>query len=228
MLCLADYRFPSEVLGKLGDYERVIPFQTSGLVYDAISGHPDIFFCQTPGGLVHAPNTPHHYLQFLNQYKIKLFKGNRKVGKQYPATAVYNAVATDQYLIHNLKHTDELILAAGKGLKKINVDQGYVRCNLMPLPNNSFITSDKGIEKTLLSYGLHVLYVDPTPIRLAGFAHGFFGGCCGTDREKFFISGGLSHFSNASVLRAFIEKSDLEVIELYQGPPIDGGSLLFS
>jgi hypothetical protein len=51
MLIIADARLPERVLKNLERYGEVLPFASQGIVYDSISGHPDIFLCQTPNAL---------------------------------------------------------------------------------------------------------------------------------------------------------------------------------
>ena len=95
----------------------------------------------------------------------------------------YNAVCTGKYFIHNLQYTDPDLLAAAEAkaaaehtsLTKIHVKQGYTRCSLLPVDDQSFITSDTGIAKTLADYDTDVLLIRPGHILLPGFDYGFIG-----------------------------------------------------
>jgi hypothetical protein len=120
---------------------------TEGITYPSISGHPDIFFCQLPDKLIVAPNLPKKYFDQLNNHRIDYITGDLPVGPEYPASARYNAVATSKFFIHNFRHTDPLITREMKDLIPVHVDQGYCRCNLLPLKDDHFITSDQGIYK---------------------------------------------------------------------------------
>lgn len=225
MLILADKRIPEKAKNNLKKYGEGLFLETKGITYPAISGHPDIFFCQTGTKLVVAPNTPENVKRQLLQNNIHIIEGAALTGKKYPETARYNAVVTDSFLIHNLKHTDDVILGATKSLQNIHVNQAYTYCNLIVLKNNRFITSDKGIENTLLAKGFEVLYVHPEGIILPEFKHGFIGGCCGISEERIFFIGSLNHFPEGDSIRSFIR--GFEIIELYDGPLFDGGGLIF-
>jgi hypothetical protein len=101
-------------------------------------------------------------------------------------------------LIHNLKITDPVILQVHSGKKHIHVSQGYTRCNLMALDDKSFITSDRGIEKTLKCRRTPMCcFVDPAPVILKGQKHGFFPGCCGVLDKNVLITGSLHPSSPA-------------------------------
>ncbi len=227
MIIVIDKRQPEEVKRNLSGYGEVIEFSSTGITYDAISGHPDIFYCSTPGGLIVAPNAPEKFLSILNSVKISFSFGNFPVGFAYPETAHYNALCTHNFLVHNIPITDSSLRTLNPALKALNVAQGYTRCNLLALTEKHFITSDKGIEKVLLAEGLQVLYILPGGILLDGFKNGFFGGCCGIYDRKLFISGSLDHYGEGKKVREFTAEHSLEVIELYDGPLFDGGGILF-
>ena len=224
MLILADNRIPQKAKNSLKKYGEVLLFEINGITYPVISGHPDIFFCKTQSGLVVAPNIPEKRKQQLLRNSIHIIEGATETGNDYPETARYNVVVTDSFLIHNLKHTDDVILGETKSLKNIHVNQAYTSCNLIALENNRFITSDKGIEKVLSGKGFEVLFVNPKGIILPGFKHGFIGGCCGISKERIFFTGSLNHFPEGDNIRNFIR--GFEIIELYDGPLFDGGGLI--
>ena len=226
-MIIIDKKAPPAAKEKLAEYGELMELETSGINYPAISGHPDIFFCQTPGGLIVAPNLPDEYFSLLDQHKIKYQKGENVVGKAYPKTAPYNAVVTQKHLIHNLKFTDPLLLKACKGLTPIHVNQGYTRCNLIALNENLFISSDKGICNSLLDHGLICHIFPPDEIKLEGFTNGFLGGACGIWDQKLFICGSLKHHSWGNEFRKIVEAEGFEIIELMDGLLMDVGSILF-
>ena len=225
MLILIDKRMPEEAKLELHHFGELLFIESVNITYPAISGHPDIFFCQTKNELVIAPNVQGNIRQQLHHNNIPFAEGELKVGKQYPETVHYNVVVTDGLLIHNPNYTDPLILKNCSGTEIIHVKQAYTRCNLIPLENNRFITSDKGIEKTLLGKGFEILFVHPEGILLPGFDHGFIGGCCGVHKNRLFFIGSLNSFPEGDKIRSFAK--GMEIIELYDGPLFDGGSLVF-
>jgi hypothetical protein len=227
MLILADKRIPVEAQRSLARYGEVIPFSTEGITYPAISCHPDIFFCKMNGELIVAPNIPEKYKETLSKNSVSFIEGESAIGEKYPATSWYNAVCTADYVIHNFRNTDPAITDRTGNRDLIHVDQGYTRCNLLPLEDNCFITSDAGISRMLDRYGLKNLFVDPADILLPGMKHGFFGGVCGIYEDKVFIVGNLDKFKEGAKVRNYLEALEYEIVELYDGPIFDGGSILF-
>lgn len=227
MLILCDSKMPAEAKVKLSAFGEIVEFATGGITYEAISGHPDIFFCPTPAGLIVAPNLPGKYLEILKQHEIKYVLGQSDVGFKYPETARYNSLVTDRIIIQNETISDNSICNLNPDLEIINVKQGYVRCNLLALPNHTFITSDRGIEKSLRNSSLEVLFVDPSSVKLEGFDHGFFGGVCGLRENILFVCGSLKYFKENALIESFISQAGVSIIELYDGQLVDVGTIIF-
>lgn len=241
MIIIVDKKISLRAKERLSSYGELLELKTDGITYPAISGHPDIFMCQSIYALIVAANLPDEFLIKLKKTSAKITIGEFPVEKEYPASSHYNAVATPKYLIHNFRHTDFMITRTLEDLHPVHVDQGYCRCNLLPLKDDHFITSDAGIFKVLqglhpeptglhpTSAGLHpyLLYVSPNDILLEGFPHGFFGGCCGVWENKVFLNGSLSFYKDGDKVKDFLGKLGYVIIELYNGPLMDCGSIFF-
>ncbi|HOW24171.1 MAG TPA: hypothetical protein PK711_00755 [Bacteroidales bacterium] len=227
MLIIIDKKIPEEAKQALAAFGELMELATTGITYEAISGHPDIFFCQAGAQWIAAPNVPGEFLEILTREKVPFRIGENPVQENYPGTARYNAVLSDEMLIHNLDLTDPVILRYAEDKDRIHVSQGYCRCNLLALQCNSFMTSDEGIHKILAGKGFPVLFVDPAEILLPGFRHGFIGGACGIFRDQVFFIGSLRHYAQGDAIREFIRDLRYEVVELYDGPLFDGGGVLF-
>jgi len=233
MLIIIDKKIPREANEKLSAYGTLLELETEGIVYPAISGHPDIFFCQTPQTLVVSPSLPENILQKIEEQKIQFVKGNQaslsvgQAGRQYPASVRYNAAVSNKYIVHRLEYTDPVILQNCHTLKKIPVKQAYTRCNLLLLKDDHFISSDRGIHKNLLRYGLEGIFVSPEGILLPGFPNGFIGGTMGMINDTIFVIGSLANFAEGEVVKNFLEELNYSITELYDGPLFDGGGILF-
>jgi hypothetical protein len=227
MWIIIDKRMPEPSKQMLRNYGNLIELESRNIVYDAISGHPDIFLCQEAHQLIIAPNIPREFVDKLKESKIDFTFGNRPLGMKYPETAIYNAVVTDKLLIHNLKSTDPSILEKCNDKIQIHTNQAYTRCSLISLDENCFITSDKGIARSLQENNFNVLCVDPSDVQLQGFDHGFFGGCCGVYDKKLFVNGSMKFLSAKDDVDTFLNNLGITIIELYDGPLQDAGGIFF-
>jgi hypothetical protein len=241
MLIIIDKKIPREAKDKLSTLGNILELETEGIVYPAISGHPDIFICQTPQKLIISPNLPENYLDRIKEHNIQFLIGNPSSildssstilqhpssSIQYPASIRYNAAVNEHYLVHRLEFTDPIILQSCHTQKKIPVKQAYTRCNLLLLKDDHYLTSDQGIHKNLQRSGLKGIFVSPVGILLPGFPNGFIGGTMEALNDNIYITGSLSHYPEGQTVRKFLEDLNYGIVELYQGPLFDGGGILF-
>lgn len=225
MLIFADERIPGAALDKLSEFGEVVPFATQNITYASISCHPDIFICPVGDVVITAPGTPEEYVERIRKSGKKVIAGLHRVGRAYPESARYNAFVNAQYLIHNQAITDPMIVQHTTGLTRLNVKQGYTRCNLIEA-GGLYITSDRAIDQILLRHHAEVLYVDPAQIVLPGEKHGFFGGCAGFFDNKLLLTGSCPHFREGKLLREMLQKRGVTLVELHDGPLFDGGSII--
>ena len=227
MIIIHDSRLPDEASANLQKHGECLSFYTENITYEAIAGHPDIFICPVDEKVIIAPNIPAVYMDFFLRRKIAFITGKTIVGNRKQNTTSYNAVITDKYVIHNSKFTDISILEETKSKNFIDVKQGFARCSLMPLKDNNFLVSDKGIVKKLQEKGLNCYYFSPEEIILPGFPYGFIGGCMGAYQNKIFIIGSLKYHSDGDKTERLLKRLNYEIVELYDGKLFDGGSLFF-
>lgn len=227
MLIIIDARAPDSAIKYLKNYGEVFLLESSGIVYDSISGHPDIFLHQMGNLVIIAPNTPKDLIDQLKKHRIPFLRGKEKLGPKYPETAIYNAVSNSSYLIHQTQLTSNCILRQADDRKLISVSQAYTRCNLLSLDDDSFITSDKGIFKSLQLDQIEVYYFNPFDIVLNGQEYGFLGGAMGILENEVFILGNLQHYRDGKKLSDLLHSKNYKIHELYNGPLIDGGGLFF-
>lgn len=226
MLILCDKKMPPKAKEKLTSFGNLVELSTSGITYEAISGHPDIFLCPTPKGLIAAPNLPMEYFEILEENDILYQTGDFPVEKAYPGSARYNALALPTLLIHNTEITDRQISIQYETNQIVQVQQGYTRCNLIAVSQEKYVTCDHGIEKALQIKEKQVLFVETELVQLEGFSHGFFGGACGTYKSFWFICGSLKYMKQEVQIRNLASAVNLEIIELYDGPLVDVGTIM--
>ncbi|MEG0291192.1 MAG: hypothetical protein RR495_00680 [Anaerovoracaceae bacterium] len=183
----------------------------SNVVYNQISTHPDIYMCK-----LGVNNTS------------PVFWGNKsKISYSYPGNIIYNACSTGKYFIHNLKYTDKDLLYTATSLNQelINIKQGYAKCNILPINENSIITSDLGIAKKCSN--LDVLIISPGHIKLKGFDTGFIGGTSGIIDGTVVFNGDLSSHPDFKKIKDFITNKGLCIKYFDSYPLEDIGSIIY-
>ena len=183
----------------------ISPVSKKGNVSDALSCHPDIYYCLLKDGI---------------------YEGDAGLlCPVYPKDVLYNAAAVGPYLICS-KYTSKGLIERS-GLKPIFVRQGYVKCNLAVLDESHVITEDKGIAKTLEKVPeIECLLIKPGEVCLPGFDHGFIGGATGRIGNKMIFNGDLSAHTCFSDITRFCLSCGLEAVYFTSYPLTDIGSII--
>lgn len=206
----------------------VIRIQSTASVYEAISAHADIYACPIGGELILAPEQNAGIGLVLSSAGVVYSLGSSILQQSYPGNIAYNAVSTENYFIHNLKHTDPVLLDKARrlGLILIDVKQGYTKCNTVVVSPNAFITSDAGIASRLSSYPIDVLLIQSRHVILSGFSQGFLGGASGKVDDTIYFNGDLSRHPDCQRIISFIEARGLSTIYFEDYPLEDIGSII--
>ena len=233
MIIIHDKRLPleyKEALREKFPSVQLWPFDGPGNVYESISCHPDIYFFRLEDNtLIHSPDLPDDKIKILRKSGADLIKGKSEPFGMYPDTVKYNAVRIGNILIHNLEHTDPGILERSRerGLKPVNVAQGYARCSVLKITENALVTSDVSITKAAGSEGLDVLQVSPGAVLLPGEKCGFLGGAGGELPDgTVLILGDMDYHPQAREIKGFMGKYGVQYIDLPGLPLYDAGGLL--
>lgn len=159
---------------------------------EPVSCHPDMFLCSLKEDV--------------------LYRGDEKlVGRTYPDDIRYNACSTGKFFIHNLRYTDAgLLKKAGElGLKAVDIAQGYAKCSIVAVDEDSIITYDDGIADACRKAGMNVLKIRPGFISLPGYDTGFIGGCSGRLPDEIVFNGNLKEHPDYEAIRSFTESRGL-------------------
>lgn len=220
---------PEEKLQALGI--TVLRLKPHRALYAAVSSHPDMLLHHIGGEvIVYAPGTDTDLLSTLDSYGFNLVMGESFLSSSYPADIAYNAARVGRCYFHNLKHTDPVLkkLLESRDIEPVHVAQGYAKCSILPVGNESIITSDAGIARAAEKNGYDVLLVDfERSIRLPGLSYGFIGGTAGMIGNSLCaLNGSLRGLSYYEAITSFFSEKKIEVAELSDGQVTDIGSIL--
>lgn len=224
-----DYRITNEEeenLKKL--HYNVIKCPPSPLLYEAISGHPDILlhFINKNKVVVHK-DMDTSFISFLNKLNLKVLFTEKSLNLKYPGNISLNAVNLRNFFIHKIKNTDPRLLEEVRNKRFINVNQGYTKCSTAIVSNSAIITNDKSIYTALEKEPIDVLLLPHGDIVLPGLNYGFIGGTCGLTENRLVFFGNLANYKYGDLLLAFLEQHNILPIYLSNGPLIDRGSIFF-
>ncbi len=228
---IVDGRIDEEIEGNLNKLGlKVIKTIKCSDVYESIQYHPDIVIHPVNHHtLVIAPNVFDYYEDKLKNMGINLIKGDKFLGSKYPDDIAYNVGRLSRIAIHNFKYTDEVLkyYLKKENIEFVNVNQGYAKCSLAIVDENSCITSDYPMFKKLKSLGFNVLLIQPGHILLEGQKYGFIGGTNGSlSNNQSIISGSLNNHPNKNEIIRFFDENNVELIYLSNKNLLDIGTFI--
>ncbi len=184
----------------------------SAFINSPIACHPDLYMCKL-GVRDDAP----------------VFHGDPVLlSDTYPGDIIFNGACTGKFFIHNLKYTSRGLLKTAEmsGMIPVNTRQGYTKCNLAVIDENSVITSDAGTAGAMEKAGIQVLLIEKGHILLSGYDYGFIGGCCGRTGSEIIFHGDLSSHPDFERIKSFIESKELNLKYFDTFPLEDIGSII--
>ncbi len=111
----------------------------------------------------------------LAKYHASVTYAETEQNSRYPYDANLNVCIIGNWIILNPRTADKLI-DANLTNAVIKVGQGYARCSVCVVDEDSIITADPGIASAAETCGFHVLRIKPNIASLPGFQYGFIGG----------------------------------------------------
>ncbi len=195
-----------------------------------VCAHPDMLMTEIFGEWVIDSSVNNLFAVIKN----KIIYNREETGKennvvlQYPQDVSLNCVNIGNKLICNTKTVCRQILdiAQNKNLTIIPVNQGYTKCSVVKVNDNSIITEDVSIAKACESFGVDVLLLRDKVVKLDGYSCGFIGGCSGLLKNNNLVfSGNIQLHPQYKSIYNFCKTRDVEVVSLSDEPLYDVGSI---
>ena len=192
--------------------------------------HADLGICIVSSKkAVCPPESCAYYEEALSPFGFEIICGKTALGSNYPKDSAYNVGIVGKKCFLNKKVCDPLLLdiLIGEGYEIIHVNQGYAKCSICPLDENSFITADKSIADAGRKAGMEVLLITNEGILLEGYKNGFWGGCCGLgDKNSLLVNGDISTLDSKDEIKGFLNAKGIKIQNLKKGEVTDIGSIL--
>ncbi|HPR24081.1 MAG TPA: hypothetical protein PLM92_02700 [Bacillota bacterium] len=187
--------------------------KATSFVSGPVSSHADIYYCKLG----------------CNDGAPVFCDKKEKLGYFYPSDIIYNAACTGKFFIHDLRHTDRTLMEKAKDMEMIFIDvkQGYSKCSICVVDENSVITADQGIAKKISKEkGPDCLLISPGHIILERHEYGFIGGSCGLIGNEIVFNGDISLHPDFKRISDHIQSRGLS-LKWFPGRELeDIGSLL--
>ncbi len=217
-----------ESINKLNELGiETIKIKASPYLPKPVNSHADIQLLHLGSNIIFSQKE--HSFEGLENKNFNIKYISDKPGDKYPDDVRLNCAIIGNKIICNKKTVAREILeyAESVGLIVINVNQGYSRCSICVVDENSIITDDEGIFAAAQNFFDDTLYVSKNSIRLKGYDYGFIGGCTGKlDKNKIAFNGRIDSHKDYNKIIDFTAKHGAEIIELSNDVLTDIGGIL--
>lgn len=230
-LALVDNRISEDMISNLKELNiNLIKSGKCEETYDAISSHPDINLIKlNNNNILVSPNLYDYYNDVLLPFGFNVIKGDSIIERKYPNNVQYNAAILGNKIIHNFNFTDKKLLefVENNNFEKIHVNQGYCKCSICIVDENSIITSDEGIYNEVIKHNIDCLLIEKGHIDLFELNYGFIGGCSGLiSKNCLAFFGDIKSHPNYLEIKNFVESKNKNIISLSNKKLLDLGSLI--
>lgn len=209
---------------------RTIMPPSVSVLPEGIRCHADLGICVLGGGrAVCPPDTFDYYKKHLEPLGYNIICGKTALGCHYPNDTAYNVGIAGNKCFLNPDVCDDILLREldKAGYELICVAQGYAKCSICPIDEDTIICGDRGISRAAERSGMTVLEVDNDGILLSGYGNGFFGGCGGMlSPSCMALNGELSSYPGGVAVRDFLFQRGIDVVSLKKGKIYDIGSVI--
>lgn len=210
--------------------ENVIPTFNISAIKSSLKYHPDIQIHPIDNNnLVCAPECYDYYRNCLPT-TINIIKGSANIGDTYPSDCAYNVTRVGNFVICNTKIIDRTILNIYKdmGFTFIHTNQGYSKCNIAIIDEETILTEDEGIHNTIIvnQIPIKTYLMQKGEIFLNGFDYGFIGGACGLIENRLLWYGNPQNLSYYKQIKEITEERQILNISLSNQPLGDFGGII--
>lgn len=175
------------------------------------------------------PESYAYYKSALSPYDFEIIEGKTHLGCNYPEDSAYNVCIIGKKCFLNKNVCDPTLydILMSEGYEIIFVNQGYTKCSICPIDENTFITADKGIYDKGVEMGFEALLISNEDILLPGYKNGFWGGSCGLGApDTLLVNGEVENIKSGKLIKEFLNKKGIKIKNLKKGEVIDIGSIL--
>lgn len=160
---------------------------------------------------------------------LKIQAISEEFSPEYPLDCLLNALVVGDMLFCREKSLskDAIELARSRGLKIINVNQGYPACTVLTLGRDHAITADRGMARAMREVGIDVLLIEDGGIELPPHEYGFIGGATGVHGDKVYFLGDILTHPYGHEIVDFCREAGFEPISLGSGRMCDLGRIIF-
>lgn len=228
MIAIVDKAYYDILRDKLSEFNiSAYPSFDSKILKGAVRTHPDMsIFKYDEETLIASQESFEYYNEIFKATKINVINANEDPLAKYPGDVKFNALRVGEHLICKKDVCAEAIVARFDEDKTINSSQGYVKCSVIDIGGEYFVSDDKYLHDIIKNLGHKSMLIDKGLVKIKDYDYGFIGGSSGYARDKIFLTGHIKDEANRLRLEEFARSINKELIYLTEYDIFDVGTLM--
>lgn len=147
----------------------------------------------------------------------------------YPDDVRLNALRIGNRAFAKFDSIDDVLISyyENNKIEMIDINQGYSKCSVFIVNENSVITADSATADVLADKNIDVLLIEKGGIDIDTYDYGFIGGCGGLiSKDAAAFTGNVNLHQSGEKIKAFLNKKGVRLISLTPDKLYDIGGIL--
>lgn len=228
MIAIVDKAYYYILRDKLSEFNiKAFPSFESKILKGSVATHPDMsLFKYDEETLIASRESFEYYNEIFKATKINVINANENPLEKYPGDVKFNALRVGERLICKKDVCAKCIKKRFDEDKIINSSQGYVKCSVIDIGSEYFVTDDKYLQKIINGLDHKSILLEKGLVKIKDYDYGFIGGASGYARDKIFLTGLIKDEANRIRLEEFAREINKELIYLTEYDIFDVGTLM--
>ncbi len=205
---------------------EILYTEKNGMVESSVSEHSDLSALYLGEGRIIVDRGQTGLISVLNEKGFYVTETAKTVEGSYPDDCILNHTIIGKYIIGNSKIFDESVKKECRSLEVIHTNQGYCKCSVLIVDENSVITDDESIACSVQKKGINCLLISKGDVALHGHDYGFIGGAGGKiSKNELIFFGDITKHSDYGRIKEFICDRGIKFIS-FDFPLTDFGGII--
>ncbi len=192
----------------------------------AVSRHCDLYALYLGDGKIILDREQLELAVKLEAEGFNVIKTQKSVNGAYPDDCILNHTLIGKHIIGNSKIFDGALMKECTDYEVIHTNQGYCRCSVLVVDENSVITDDVSIAHNCREKGFDCLLVSKGDVFLDKHEYGFIGGASGKiSKDEIIFFGDITKHRDYDSIKSFIYDRRMKIIS-FDFPLTDFGGII--
>ncbi len=180
---------------------------------ESVRKHADISVLYLGNGRIIADSSQKELIEKLKESGFSVTQAVKSAEGLYPEDCILNHTVIGRYIIGKEKIFDESVKSLARDLEVVSVNQGYCKCSVLVVDENSLITDDGSVARKAAEKGIDCLLISKGDVFLDGHEYGFIGGASGKiSKDEVVFFGDITKHRDYERIKSFLHERGIRTV----------------